>query len=174
MTIQQITKYKLDRFWDDEFKTLDYINEPFNDPISVNRWITQGYQAKITGELSDMRHRLPSWNHKFIEFYKAQGWKDIGLAYYRMKTGTVMPTHSDLYKRYIEVFNLQGKEKTINRALVFLEDWKPGHYLEVMGTPIVDWTAGTVVEWVYDTPHMAANIGLEDRYTLQITGHIDD
>jgi hypothetical protein len=25
---------------------------------------------------------------------------------------------------------------------------------------------------VYDTPHMAANIGLADRYTLQITGHL--
>jgi hypothetical protein len=29
-----------------------------------------------------------------------------------------------------------------------------------------------VFEWTYDTPHMAANIGLEPRYTLQITGHI--
>jgi hypothetical protein len=97
--------------------------------------------------------------------------KDVGVAYYRMPTGTVMPNHSDLYKRYIEIFNLQGKENTINRALVLLEDWKSGHYLEVMDRPVVDWTAGTVVEWMYDTPHMAANIGLEYRYTLQITGH---
>lgn len=85
-----------------------------------------------------------------------------------------MPNHSDLYKRYIELFNLQGKEQTIRRALVLLEDWKSGHYLEAIGEPIVNWVAGTVVEWPYDTPHMAANIGLEDRYTLQITGHVDD
>ena len=70
------------------------------------------------------------------------------------------------------IFNLQGKETTVRRALILLEDWKPGHYLEVMGVPYVEWRAGQVVEWVYDTPHMAANIGLEDRYTLQITGHI--
>jgi len=25
--------------------------------------------------------------------------------------------------------------------------------------------------WESDTPHMAANIGLEKRYTLQLTGH---
>lgn len=85
-----------------------------------------------------------------------------------------MPNHSDLYKRYIELFNLHGKEQTIRRALVLLEDWKSGHYLEALGEPIVNWVAGTVVEWPYDTPHMAANIGLEDRYTLQITGHVDD
>jgi hypothetical protein len=118
-----------------------------------------------------MRHQLPTWNHKFIEHFKNQGWKDIGVAYYRMPTGTVMPTHCDLYKRYIEIFNLQGQEQTIYRALILLEDWKSGHYLEVIGQPVVGWTAGTVVEWIYDTPHMAANIGLEDRYTLQITGH---
>ena len=91
-----------------------------------------------------------------------------------MNTGTVLPAHSDLYKKYIEVFNLQGLEHTIRRAIVLLEDWKSGHCLEIMGQPITDWKAGTVIEWSYDTPHMAANIGLEPRYTLQITGHVDD
>lgn len=165
-------KYHIEQFWDDEFKTIDYIVEPFNDPESVSLWVTQGYQAKICGELADMRHKLPTWAGKFIEIYEAQGWKDIGLAFYRMTTGTVMPVHIDLYKRYIEVFKLQGREPSIRRALLLLEDWKPGHYLEVDGIPYVNWRAGDTVEWVYDTPHMAANIGLEDRYTLQITGHL--
>ena len=171
MTTHSIIRYSLEVFWDNEFKNLTYINEPFNDPLSVGQWLSQGYHSKITGDLCDMRHTLPSWNHKFLELYKSMGWKDVGVAYYRMPTGTVMPNHSDLYKRYVEVFNLQGREHTINRALVLLEDWKSGHYLEVMGKPVVDWLAGTVVEWTYDTPHMAANIGLEYRYTLQITGH---
>ena len=166
-----ITHYKIEKFWDDEYKHLDYIQEPFNDPVSVNRWLTQGYTNKICGELCDMRHILPTWNQQFIDLYSSMGWQDIGVAYYRMPTGTVMPTHSDLYKRYIEVFNLQGQEHTIHRALILLEDWKSGHYLEAEGSPIVNWQAGQVVEWKYDTPHMAANIGLEDRYTLQITGH---
>ena len=165
-------KYHIERFWDDEFKTLDYIQEPFNDPDSVNLWVSQGYPSKFCGELCDMRHRLPAWSSKFVEIYQAQGWKDIGLAFYRMRTGTVMPVHSDLYKRYVEVFNLQGQETSIRRALMVLEDWKPGHYLEVEGKPYVNWHAGDTVEWVYDSPHMAANIGLEDRYTLQITGHL--
>ena len=166
-----VTKYQLSVFWDDEYKKLDYITEPFNDPVSVDQWMSQGYQSKIIGELCDMRHRLPVWSKRFIEIYEGQGWKDIGLAFYRMRTGTVMPNHSDLYKRYIELFNLQGQEQTVHRALVLLEDWKSGHYLEANGSPVVDWKAGQVVEWAYDTPHMAANIGLEDRYTLQITGH---
>lgn len=172
MAIPDVCEYKIERFWDDEFKILDYIQEPFNDPVSVNLWISQGYQSKICGDLSDMRHRMPSWAGKFIEMYEAQGWKDIGLAFYRMRTGTVMPVHIDLYKRYIELFDLQGRERSIRRALVLLEDWYPGHYLEVAGVPYVNWSAGHTVEWMYDVPHSAANIGLEDRYSLQITGHI--
>jgi len=31
--------------------------------------------------------------------------------------------------------------------------------------------SGDWISWNYDTPHMAANIGTEPRYTLQITGH---
>jgi hypothetical protein len=165
-------KYRIERFWDDEFKTLDYIQEPFNDPVSVNLWISQGYQSKIIGDLCDMRHRLPAWSTTFINIYEQQGWQDVGLAFYRMPTGTVLPVHSDLYKRYVELFNLQGKETTIRRSLVLLEDWKSGHYLEVAGKPYTHWREGDTIEWSYDEPHMAANIGLEDRYTLQITGHL--
>jgi len=165
-------KYRIERFWDDEFKTLDYIQEPFNDPESVNLWISQGYQSKICGGLCDMRHRLPKWANKFIDIYEQQGWQDVGLAFYRMSTGTVMPVHGDLYKRYVELFNLEGKETSIRRALMLLEDWKSGHYLEVAGKPYTCWRAGDTIEWAYNEPHMAANIGLEDRYTLQITGHL--
>jgi hypothetical protein len=172
MVTHATSKYQLEVFWDDEFKTLDFIQEPFNDPDSVDLWLSQGYHNKICGHMADMRHVLPSWNHQFIEYYDDLGWKDIGVSYYRMDTGTVMPVHSDLYRRYIELFDLKGQEHLIRRALVLLEDWKSGHYLEVMNQPVVNWSAGHVVEWTYDTPHMAANIGLEPRYTLQITGHL--
>lgn len=164
--------YTIDAFWDDEFKQLDYIQEPFNDSEDVALWLSQGYQSKICGDMADMRGRQPSWNSKFIDFFASMGWKDIGTSYYRMTSGTVMPVHQDRYVKYVNLFDLQGQEHTIRRAIVLLEDWKSGHYLEVMGNPVTNWHRGQVVEWTYDTPHMAANIGLEPRYTLQITGHV--
>lgn len=173
MTEKQPFKlYHLDVFWDDEFKNLDYIQEPFNDSNDVQQWLAAGYQPKFCGDMADMRGRQPSWNKGFLDHFSALGWKDIGTSYYRMSSGTVMPVHEDRYVKYIDLFNLQGQTHSIRRALVLLEDWRPGHYLEVQGEPIVKWRAGTVAEWVYDTPHMAANIGLEPRYTLQITGHL--
>ena len=116
MATHVVSEYQIERFWDDEFKTIDYVREPFNDPASVQLWIGQGYSSKICGELADMRHQLPSWAGKFIEMYESRGWHDIGLAFYRMPTSTVMPVHQDLYLRYIDIFKLQGQE--IGRAHV--------------------------------------------------------
>jgi len=164
--------YHIDRFWDDEYLDLDYRHEPFNDPDSVQRWRALGFGDKNCGAMADMRDRQPSWNHRFIEYFESQGWQDVGTSYYRMSPGTVMPEHSDLYRKYVEHFQLQGQETTIRRALVFLEDWQQGHYLDCLGQAFVHWQAGDVVEWTYDTPHTAANVGFTDRYTLQITGHV--
>jgi hypothetical protein len=172
MTTNTVITYRLEVFWDNEYKDLTYENEPFNDIASAVQWIGQGYWPKFTGDMCDMRSPQPSWNNKFIKHFESLGWKDVGTSYYRMNTGTVLPMHSDLYVKYIDLFNLQGQEQTLRRAIVFLEDWKSGHYFESLGEALTDWSAGTVVEWTYDMPHMAANIGLDPRYTLQITGHV--
>ena len=172
MATPAVIEYQVECFWNNDFKHIGYVHEPFNDPDTVSTWITAGYPNKFCGDLADMRHHLPAWASKFIEIYERLGWHDVGIAFYRMPTGTVRPVHQDLYKRYVEIFKLQGREHTIRRALLLLEDWKPGHYLEVAGRPYVNWAAGKTVEWYYDTPHMAANLGLEPRYSLQITGHL--
>jgi hypothetical protein len=130
MATQEILKYHIPKFWDDEFKNLVYVNEQFNDTVSLERWVAQGYANKFTGDMCDMRNPQPSWNERFVNIYTELGWKDIGTSYYRMGTGTILPTHGDLYLRYVDLFNLQGQEQRIRRAIVFLEDWKPGHYFE--------------------------------------------
>jgi hypothetical protein len=172
MVTQGLLKYHLPVFWNDEFKKLDYLNEEFNDPANLQYWLDLGFANKFTGDMCDMRQPQPSFNKKFLEIYTEMGWKDIGTSYYRMQPGTILPTHQDLYKRYVQLFELQGKENTIRRAIVYLEDWKSGHYAEYQEQSFTNWRAGDVVEWHYNTPHLAANLGVEPRYTLQITGHI--
>ena len=166
------SKFHLPVFWDNDYKKLNYTHEEFNDRASLTRWQSMGYGPNVTGDMCDMRAVQPNWNSKFIEIFNQMGWQDVGTSYYRMGTGTVMPTHSDLYLRYVDLFNLRGRERSIRRAIVFLESWKSGHYSEVAGHPIVNWDAGQCVMWDYDTLHSAANLGEEYRYTLQITGHM--
>ena len=172
MAIHVINKFHIDRFWDDEYKSLKYTREAFNDPESLAKWTTMGYTGSFTGFMCDMRDSQPSWNDKFLKIFSDSGYQDIGTSYYRMDTGVILPNHSDLYKKYVKIFNLEGLEYTIKRTIVFLEDWSSGHYFEIDGKPMLEWQAGDAVEWTYDAPHMAANIGEVPRYTLQITGHI--
>lgn len=166
-----LIKYHIAKFWDDEFKALGYINEPFNDNENTRYWIDLGFPAKFTGDMCDMRSAQPSWNTAFIKMFEEMGWQDVCTSYYRMASGTILPTHCDLYLKYIDLFNLAGQEHTIKRAVIFLEDWQPGHYAEYLDVPFTNWVAGAAVEWEYDAKHMAANMGFTPRYTLQVTGH---
>lgn len=165
---------KIEPFWDDEYKQLDYTYEPFNEPAATEEWLNVGYANKFTGALCDMRKPQPSWNHKIVQYFSELGWQDVGTSYYRMTPGTILPVHRDKYVAYIKLFDLQGKESTIRRGLILLEDWASGHYLEIDNIPVVNWKKGDLVIWANDTPHMAANMGLTPRYTLQVTGHINE
>ncbi len=165
-------KFNIAPFWDLSYQQLEYEVEPFNNSDDITKWTALGFPGKFTGAMCDMRRSQPLWNQEIINRFEVLlGWQDIGTSYYRMDPGTILPCHQDTYKRYIEIFKLD-KPQSVHRAIVFLEDWASGHYLEVDSEPVVKWRAGDVVVWQYDTPHLAANMGTTPRYTLQITGHI--
>ena len=90
-------------------------------------------------------------------------------AIHKMSPGMLLPLHKDNYKHYSEVNNIQDLN-TIVRIIVFLQDFKLGHILQVEDTPISSYKAGDYIQWVGQTPHVAGNLGTVDRYTLQITG----
>ena len=159
-------------FWNDEYKHLTYTKEKFNDPVTEIVWQDAGFRGPFGGWMCDMRNTQPSWNEQFIDFFTTLGWQDIGTSYYRMDPGSSLPEHIDTYKKYIELFDLKGQESKIRRAGIFLDPWQSGHYAECDGVPYTDWIAGFTLIWSWDAPHIAANLGMTPRYTLQITGHI--
>jgi|TARA_R110002074_G_scaffold292628_1_gene464314 hypothetical protein len=163
----------IEPFWDDEYKHLEYKKMPFNNEYDVVKWREGGYhqdEKYFTGQMVGHKGNLPTWNQTFLDLAKYQyNLKDVGVCYYRMVTNEIIPLHRDNYKLYREKFNCEMED--ITRIVVFLEDWKSGHYFEIDGHPIVNWKAGNSVTWVGNIEHMAANIGIDYRYTLQITGH---
>ena len=153
-------------FWGLQHRYLPYVRQPFNCLEDVTLWRSLGYsQEHFTGEMYDMPNPMPEWTAKFLNVFLGI---NIGISFYRMNTCNILPYHQDTYKKYIELFNIKDTAK-IYRAIIFLEDWKPGHIFEIESTPITNWKAGEYVLWQYDAAHMAANLGLEPRYTLQIT-----
>lgn len=155
----------IDPWWDDSFKQLEYKYLPHKDENMVLEWKAQGYaNMHLNGAihpLNDNEYATP-----FLDYF---GWKDAGAALYQMNTGDLLPVHRDHYLTYQRVFNITDTS-VIWRAIVFMDDWRSGHYFDINNTPVVNWRRGDYIAWNFDVPHMAFNMGLEPRYTLQITG----
>ena len=157
----------LEPWWGSLHRKLAFVNEPFNDPESLFEWRNLGYtQTRFTGDMYDMRQAEPKWLSKFKEYFPFQ---HLSWSVYCMRPGDVLPEHADTYARFKTLYNLPDTTNVV-RAVVFLEDWQSGHYLEMNKTPVVKWRAGDWVCWRDDFLHLAANVGKTNRYTLQLTG----
>jgi hypothetical protein len=157
----------VDPWWNDDFKSLEYVTYPLPNTHDLLRWINEGYRGlNFNGGVYDMRRHMPEYATPFFSLFD---WQHVGISFYRMLTCDVLPTHRDTYEKYRKMHDIQDPDQ-IYRAIVFLEDWKSGHYFEIDEQPIMSWRRGDWVRWRYNTPHFAGNIGVEPRYTLQITG----
>jgi hypothetical protein len=154
-------------WWDDSFKNLNYVYTPLTNTHDEERWIQEGYGAlTLNGGLYSMKQVMPDYAQPFLTLFD---WNSVGIAFYRMNTLDALPLHVDSYLSYRRMFNIQDPNQ-IWRCIIFLEDWKSGHYFEIAGAAHMNWRAGDYVMWNNDVAHFAANFGLEPRYTMQITG----
>ena len=164
---QKWTRGNISRFWNiDDVKKLDYVRQPIMDS-EIEEWKTKGYDyvKSFSGSMYDSRNPMPEWVKRFDNIFD---FKNMTYNFYKMSQLEIMPTHVDHFQTYMKLFNVEYENAV--RILVMLEDWKPGHYLEVDGVGVVNWVAGDYFMWDSDVPHAASNIGTDDRYTLQITG----
>lgn len=162
---------QVDVVWGSEIKQFPYVRPllselPEHTQTEVADWRGLGYTNEhLMGMFYNSKNSMPDWCDTVAN---AIGLKDCGFCFYKMTTCDILPAHVDHVSTYMKVFNKSRGD--IWRAIVFLEEWKPGHYFEIDGQAVVNYSAGEYIIWPIDTPHAAANIGLEDRYTLQITG----
>jgi hypothetical protein len=157
-------------WWDDSFKNLDYQYLPIKNTFDEDRWRKEGYtNVNLNGQtynMAKLEQDMPDYARPFLKLFD---WENVGLNFYRQLTLDMFPLHADSYLSYRKMWNIEDPNR-IWRCIVFLEDWKSGHYFEMDGTPFVNWKQGDYCVWNYNVPHFAANIGIEPRYTMQITG----
>ena len=155
------------KFWDESYKDLTYVKQPVTQE-EIDDWVSKGYDhvKSFTGSMYDNKNPMPKWVHRFNNVF-GHMWLNPTYTFYKMSTLEIMPEHVDHYQTYMKLFG--AEYKNVCRILIMLEDWKPGHYLEIDGIGVVNWLAGDYFVWESDVRHSAANIGVEDRYTLQIT-----
>jgi hypothetical protein len=86
--------------------------------------------------------------------------------------GCSIPYHRDTFfqinKRYPD------RTDTKVRANIHLEDYKLGHFIQYTNNGTlhtsVDWKSGDGIIWDSEILHLGANAGLENKYTLQVSG----
>lgn len=154
--------------WNDSYKEFAYVKQPVTDQ-EIKTWEAKGYKnISYTGSLYDNTNPMPEFVNKIKNDLDPR-LTHATFTFYKMVTLDIMPEHLDHFKRYCELFNC--RPENVQRYLVFLENWKPGHYFEIEGNGIINWQAGDFVQWGHTTPHAASNIGTAPRYTLQVTTH---
>lgn len=157
------------RVWEsDWFTNLPYTKQPIQQ-YEIADWTKQGYDyvKSFSGSMYDNRNPMPDWVHVVGNLFDLN---NKTYTFYRMKTLEIMPPHVDHFSTYMKLYGVEYNK--IRRVLVMLEDWKPGHYLEIDGNCCTNWIAGDWFMWESDVSHAASNIGVDDRYTLQITGTV--
>jgi hypothetical protein len=157
------------RFWGEEgFKDLTYVKKPIKQS-QVDEWIEAGYGdvKSFNGSMYDNSNPMPEWALRFDTYFP--NIKNKTYTIYKMETLEIMPPHVDHFDYYMSSNNIDDKDQ-VCRIIVMLEDWKPGHYLEINGRAFTNWVAGDWFQWTGNCPHAAGNIGIQPRYTLQITG----
>lgn len=156
---------KTDMIWDDQFKGFPYRPEPITG-FQAEEWKRQGYTHETTyGKMYGGKDTVPRWAHDVGENL---GLENCGFVFYKMSFMDIMPVHQDHYRKYCEVFKKNYED--VWRAVVFLEDWKSGHYFEINENPVLQWKRGDAIIIEKDEPHLSANNGMVPKYTMQITG----
>ena len=105
---------------------------------------------------------------KFYDAVKDLGLNKVVVAVNKLTPGQILPYHTDKYKTYKERNGITEQDEIV-RIIVFLHEQKAGHQLWIEDKVCVG-PAGSYFGWEKGVEHMAANLGSEDRYILQVTG----
>ena len=82
--------------------------------------------------------------------------------------GQTLPSHEDTFYQFAK--NNNADPYDCCRVNIFLEDWVSGHYFEINDTPVLQWKRGDAIIIERDELHLSGNMGMQTKYTMQITG----
>jgi hypothetical protein len=135
----------------------EYLQYGYN-PHNTVIWKTTNTEPKLTFSWEkDLINQLPL-DHAIATVTKQD-------------PGQILPWHED---RFFMIKRLFPEDtRPVWRFLLFLQDWKIGHILQVNDTMLHHWKQGDVVVWQPQTMHVSANIGLETKWTCNITGFLN-
>jgi hypothetical protein len=159
--------HAVDLYPEDENKPLDEFNLSWGKKLHISAGYTE-HNTRRYQITSGNNHEFPDFCHRIA---KLCGLEHHSMAMIRQRPGNVVPWHFDTYKMIRDANNItEENASTIKRYLVFLEDWDWGHMLQVGNNVLSNWKKGDIYTWPYGMYHLSCNAGLNDKWTMQVTG----
>lgn len=150
-----------------QFANLNYKKATI-DQIYLNRYLAAGHnEHQIVLYNYFEPNPMPSIVDEIKQHFSFLSTLSIAVNY--CQPGQYLPLHSDLYKKWAEVFDVKDVAD-IKRYIVMLEDHVPGQMLAVDNVVYTSWRAGDYFGWQGQTQHAVYNLSLKDRYAVQVTG----
>jgi hypothetical protein len=84
--------------------------------------------------------------------------------------GCIVPLHRDTFYQVAQRHPERTELKV--RANIYLEDWKLGQFIQYDNEISVKWRAGSGFMWDSTHLHLSANAGMQNKYTLQVSGFL--
>jgi hypothetical protein len=110
----------------------------------------------------------------FEEIGRQLGMEVVTISTIKQPPGCVVPYHRDTFFQINQRYP-DRKEKKV-RANIYLENYKLGHFIQYTLDndfhTSTKWKAGQGFLWDSEVLHLSANAGLEDKYTMQISGFL--
>jgi hypothetical protein len=126
------------------------------------KYIDAGFTDKNTQYYQSFD--LPNEFHDFAKTI----FTEYSLSVIKQMPGQTIPEHFDTFYQFSQKNNCSKEQ--VCRLNFFLEEWKTGHYFELLGEPFTKWRKMNFKVIRYGQLHLSGNMGLLPKYTMQITG----
>lgn len=113
------------------------------------------------------------WNPDQLDFAdigRQLGMEVVTISSIRQRPGCVIPWHRDTFYQISQ--RHPDRQQLKIRANVFLEDWKIGHMIQYDDSVVTHWKQGEGLIWDSSVLHLGANVGMQNKFTLQISGFL--
>lgn len=151
--------HKIEPFWKEALST--YVAEHVT-PIAPHAIPHANYEGTVLKQ--SFNEQLPDC---WPIFYKKLKVEEGSVCWLTMTPGEIIPVHRDHF--YMLKTKKNVPVENCIRYLIMLEDWKPGHVVQLDDWTLCNWTAGDVWFFDHEVEHWAANGSAENFYTCQVS-----
>ena len=95
---------------------------------------------------------MSSFVDEIMKLEPFKRYKVITPGFHRLQPGMILPLHKDPYTKFKKIYNLDSSE-SITRIIIFMQDYIPGHYIQIENEVITHYNKGCFVKWKGETLH---------------------